>query len=94
MSDYYCTAFSEETLVGFVRVLTDKVMTTWIPEIVVHPMHQRRGVGSALLGRVIKEFGQTAIYVSAFLGTELFFERFAIRARPNKLVAMSRRPGL
>lgn len=91
-STFYSAAFHDKRLIGFVRVLSDRVMVSWIAEIIVSPDWQRKGVGFALLSKVIQEFGHTAIYSAAFRGTEDFFKNFNLKERPGKLVAISRRP--
>lgn len=92
MSDFHAGARYGGKLVGFVRVLSDRVMTTWIAELLVNPEYQQKGIGSALVERVTSEFNHTAIYAMAFVGTEGFFEKFGLKRRANKLVAVSRRP--
>ena len=82
---------TNQRLVGLVRVLSDGYHDTWIPEIVVHPNAQRQGIGGALMAEVIRRYGHTAIYGSAVNGSEMFFNRFGIIARP-RVVTVSRTP--
>jgi len=91
-SSHVAVAYGDDgTLLGWVRALTDG-LNTWLPEIVLHPEHQRQGIGHALMEDVIARFNGTAIYTEALNGTERFFKHFGIVPRPNKLVAVSRAP--
>lgn len=82
-------AFNEEhQLIGFARVLSDRVSISWLAEVVVSPSAQRQGVGSALVKAVREEFRSTAIYTEALKGTEGFFMNCGISPK-DKLVACS-----
>lgn len=89
---FCATAEVSDRTVGLVRAFSDKVAVTWIAEILVHPSTQRQGIGRALVETVLSEFGHTAIYAEALVGTERFFERVGIAPRPKRIVACSRRP--
>lgn len=91
-SSFYTAAIADGELIGFARALSDRMMVTFLAEIVVDPQYQRMGIGSRLLDRLIQELGDTAIYATAFLGTEAFFQSKGIKMRPGKLVAVSRSP--
>jgi GNAT superfamily N-acetyltransferase len=61
-------------LIGCARILTDGYFFGTIPEILVHPQWQRRGIGRALLD-VAWEQSPTGLFVGAQPGNESFFER-------------------
>ena len=88
----FATDAKLDDLVGMVRVFSDDRMVSWIAEICVKPTHQRKGVGSNLLGLVFKRFPHTAIYVSAFTDQQYFFETNGLIAK-SKLVSCSKPPG-
>ena len=54
-SDYVVTARDAEgALVGLARCLTDEVHICVIQDVLVHPDHQRTGVGSVMVGRCLR----------------------------------------
>jgi len=78
-------------LVGFVRAFSDDVGTTYIAEVCVHPDWQRRGIGRALIGRLVRRFSHTAIWTEAFPNALPLFSSWGIAADPA-YVGCSRRP--
>lgn len=48
-SDWVVCAWVGLELVGLARALTDEVSVTYLQDVLVHPDHQRRGIGRALL---------------------------------------------
>jgi len=44
------------TLVGLVRVLSDDLAIAWIQDLLVHPDHQRAGLGRALATAALERF--------------------------------------
>lgn len=77
-------------MIGWVRALSDKVSTTWIPEMVVHPEFQTLGVDGLLLDAAINQFKHTTIYFQAsyteFTERVKFFEDRGIKPMPNMIV--------
>ena len=67
-------ARAEGRLVGSLRILTDGYFFGTIPEILVRPEWQRRGVGRALLAAAW-ERSPTGWYFGAQPGNEAFFEK-------------------
>jgi GNAT superfamily N-acetyltransferase len=61
-------------LVGALRLLTDGYFFGTIPEILVRPEWQRRGIGRALL-EAAWERSPTGLYFGAQPGNEPFFEK-------------------
>ena len=56
-SDAYVTALTEETLIGFGRLLTDYHSIAYINYMVVDPAYQRKGVGQAILEKLLEAAG-------------------------------------
>jgi len=46
-------AYDGERLIGFARALSDGVATAYVGSVMVDPDYRRRGVGRALLGRLM-----------------------------------------
>jgi len=68
------TARAKGELVGTLRVLTDGHFFGTVPEILVRPEWQRRGIGRALLNAAWDR-SPTGLYFGAQPGNEEFFER-------------------
>jgi ribosomal protein S18 acetylase RimI-like enzyme len=81
------TARDEEQLVGCVRILTDGYFFGTIPEILVHPEYQRRGIGRSLMERVWERC-PTGLFFGAQPGNEHFFEKLGYE---RGITAFSRR---
>lgn len=47
------TAWIGDTLVGLARVLTDGASVLYLQDVLVHPEHQRRGIGRALVEELL-----------------------------------------
>ncbi len=46
----------QATLIGLVRTISDGVTICYVQDLLVHPDHQRTGIGRALLDRVLHEY--------------------------------------
>lgn len=64
-----------EEVVGCVRVYSDDLLMTFIPDIFVDPKTQGKGIGSLLLEKVKEKYGHTTIFFGAQPGNEKFFEK-------------------
>lgn len=77
-------------LIGWIRVLSDDVSTSWIPEMVVHPEYSQLGVDSMLLDVVIKKYGHTTVYFQTFhtdfTERAQFYSEKGIKPMPNLIV--------
>ncbi|MEM8524643.1 MAG: GNAT family N-acetyltransferase [Bacteroidota bacterium] len=53
-----CTigAFREEQLIGLIRIVGDGYTIIYIQDILVHPNHQRNGVGQELMKRALNKY--------------------------------------
>jgi GNAT superfamily N-acetyltransferase len=52
-TSYIFSVRDGDTLVGFARVLTDKVYRATLWDVIVHPERQGRGIGEALLKAIV-----------------------------------------
>jgi GNAT superfamily N-acetyltransferase len=57
-SSHVVLAWDEDRLVGFVTALSDGVLMAYLPLLEVLPDHQGRGIGTALVDRVLGEIGE------------------------------------
>jgi GNAT superfamily N-acetyltransferase len=75
------------TLIGFAKILTDRVLYTTVAEILIHPDHRRQGVGRKIMQQVECDWGHTPIFLAAFEHNREFFEACGYTVRPTMLVA-------
>jgi GNAT superfamily N-acetyltransferase len=87
----YFAETGEGRLVGVVRAFSDDLTASYVAEICVHPDWQRRGVGRALVKRVVARFSHTAIWTEAFPDAVRMFESCGIAPDPE-FVGCSRAP--
>ena len=85
-------AWDGARLVGAVRVLTDGYFIATIPEILVDPDYQRRGIGRELMARALAHAPRGRLFFGAQPQSVAFFERLGCRRGPVGFVAA--RPGM
>ena len=88
---YTLSAYDEGQLVGFGRVLCDGVMHAMIFDLIVCPTHQRRGIGSEILTRLIavcREQGICDVQLFAAYGMRTFYEKHDFALRPDDAPGM------
>lgn len=85
-ADHVVLARHGERLVGFVTALTDGVLTAYLPLLEVLPDHQRSGIGTELVRRVLAEVGDLyGVDVCCDDDVVPYYERFGFR-RVNGMV--------
>jgi ribosomal protein S18 acetylase RimI-like enzyme len=52
-TDFHFSAWDRDKLVGFARVLTDRIYRATLWDVVVHPDYQKKGVGEALMSAIL-----------------------------------------
>ena len=52
-TDYHFSAWDGQVLIGFARILTDRVYRATLWDVVIHPDYQNRGVGEGLMNAVL-----------------------------------------
>ena len=85
------TAWDGELLVGCVRVLTDGYFFGTIPEILVDPAYQRKGVGRRLM-ELAWEQSPTSLFFGVQAGNEDFFEKMGFERSLTAYVRRKPRP--
>jgi GNAT superfamily N-acetyltransferase len=75
-------AWDSARLVGAVRVLSDGYLFSTVPEILVDPTYQRRGIGRALMMRALDVAPRGALFFGAQLQSIGFFERIGCTRGP------------
>ena len=73
---YKCFVFAGERLVGAGRALADGLDCAYLADVAVVPEHQGRGLGKAIIGRLVQlATGHKKIILYANPGTEGFYSR-------------------
>ena len=62
-------------LIGCARALSDNLLFTTIPDIFVRPEHQRKGLGTLMMKKIIERYTHTKIFFGAQPGLEKFYEK-------------------
>ena len=75
-------AWSKGRLVGAVRILSDGYLFNTIPEVMVDPEFQRRGIGRALMHRALDVAPGGRVFFGAQPGNEPFFEQIGFTRGP------------
>jgi len=94
-SDYAVCVEIDGHSVGIGRVIGDGGLHYYLTDIVVMPQHQRRGIGSRIVGALTRfvesvPFENTWLGVFAADGTAEFYARFGYRAQRATGPAMFR----
>jgi GNAT superfamily N-acetyltransferase len=90
-SQFVVSAYADEQLVGFGRVLTDGVLHGMIYDLIVHPIYQRQGIGTEILRRLVQwcqaaHLGDIQLFCAR--GKRAFYERHGFVARPDEAPGM------
>jgi ribosomal protein S18 acetylase RimI-like enzyme len=95
-TDYHFSAWDGERLVGFGRVLTDRIYRATLWDVVVHPDYQGRGIGEEVMNRILSHPVLSRVE-KIWLNTKDkfgFYEKFGfvrsdqgmVRLRPHQVV--------
>jgi ribosomal protein S18 acetylase RimI-like enzyme len=80
-------AWDGDRLVGSIRLLTDGYFFATIPEILVDPTYQRRGIGRRLMERALDHSPRGKVAFAAQPQSVGFFERIGCRRALTSFVA-------
>ena len=90
------SAYEEDRLVGFGRVVSDGTLHAMIYDVIVDPEFQDRGIGSQVLERLVKkcrEVNIRDIQLFAARGKTAFYEKRGFIPRPTDAPGMEWRSG-
>lgn len=89
------SAYDGERLVGTGRVIGDGILHGLIVDVIVDPKCQHRGIGSAIVARLVEQCRSHAVmYVQLFCahGKRPFYERLGFVAREGEAPGMELAP--
>ena len=82
---YTLSAYDGDRLIGFGRLVCDGTMHAMIFDLIVHPSHQKQGIGSTILDKLTqtcREAGIHDVQLFSATGRAAFYERHGFVARP------------
>ena len=88
------SVWDRDLLVGFARVLSDKVFRATIWDVIVHPDYQKQGVGSMILERILSHPSLKSVD-RFWLNTKhpSFYEKFGFVRSSEGMVLQRKHPG-
>jgi len=92
---YVLSAYENDRLVGFGRIISDGVLYALICDLIVNPTCQGQGIGSALLAKLIEHCrskGIRVIWLFAAKGKGSFYKKFGFDKRPTDAPGMQMVP--
>ncbi len=94
-TDYLFSVWEGKTLVGFARVLTDKVYRATLWDVIVHPKKQGQGVGESLMKAILSHpvLSQVQIFWLNTRDKQSFYERFGFVRSDQGMVRDVKNPG-
>lgn len=91
-SRFVCFVYAGHVLVGAGRALADGLDCAYIADVAVHPAHQGRGLGKAIIRKLVAAAGEhKKIILYANPGTEAFYGELGF-LRMNTAMAIWRDP--
>ncbi|PHR59726.1 MAG: GNAT family N-acetyltransferase [Robiginitomaculum sp.] len=84
----FVSAYTQDALIGFGRVIGDGALNYYIQDLIVVEAYQGQGVGKTILGRLLESIDENAqsgasIGLMAAVGREAFYIQFGFEKRPN-----------
>ena len=90
-SSYCISAYNNEKLVGFGRMLSDGIAHAVIFDVIILPEFQRSGIGSKIMEKLLEECrGNKIRDIQLFCadGNIEFYKKFGFKARPENCPGM------
>lgn len=89
------SAYHENELVGFGRVVSDGVIYAAIYDVIVHPGHMGKGIGTKIVKKLLDKcvsHNIRSIHLFAAEGTEPFYSNLGFVRRPKNAPGMKYYP--
>ena len=81
-SDFHIAVYDDGRLIGYIDCVSNGVTDAYIQDLMVHPDHQGKGVGTELMNRMITRLKEQRIFMISVIYDEAlkaFYERFGFR---------------
>jgi GNAT superfamily N-acetyltransferase len=93
-SRFTCFVYAAGRLIGAGRALADGLDCSYIADVAVHPDHQGRGLGRAIVEQLIElSRGHRKIVLYANPGTEPFYDKIGFLPMPTAMAIFRDRQG-
>lgn len=89
-----CSAYCDDQLVGFGRIISDGMLHAFLTEMIVRPDFKRQGIGGGIVTRLLQRCADAGINdVQLFCaeGARPFYERYGFESRPEAAPGMQYR---
>lgn len=73
------TCWNGEDLVGFGTIVSDGEMYSSIYDVVIDPEFQKKGIGRAIIEKLIETAPDTCIHLTSTFGNEEFYQRVGFK---------------
>ena len=78
-----------ENVIGTARIVGDKSTCFYIQDVIVHPEHQRKGIGCSMMKKIMNYMDENAcngavVGLMSAKGKEQFYQKFGFWIRPNE----------
>lgn len=88
---YQIAAVLNGQTIGMARVISDGGYIAFIADVIVHPEHQRKGIGRVMLQQILshlksnlKPGERIGVHLMAAKGKEVFYRELGFGERPNE----------
>ena len=85
---YSVSVYENDKIIGFGRLIGDTICFMYIHDVIVHPEHQSKKIGTLIMNKLIekielikKENPYLRVYLGASKGKEGFYEKFGFITR-------------
>lgn len=78
-SYYHIAVYEKEVLIGYIDCVSNGVTDAYIQDLMIHPAYQGRGIGTALMKKMIDDLKEKHIYMISVVFEEKlkpFYEKF------------------
>ena len=82
------SAWSDNRLIGVVRVLSDQIIRSVVHDLIVDPEFQGRGIGRGLIRRCMEKFPDTEWLIQTTADVMEFYERLGFKRYPKEVLSI------
>ena len=92
-STFGVCVYMDEQIIGFARVVSDGAIYFFIKDMIIHPDHQRKGIGTKIMNTIIQIFneryeGKGMVFLFAAKGKAPFYKKFGFEIRDDDAPGM------
>ena len=79
LSYFHIAVYDDDTLIGYIDTVSNRVTDAYIQDLMVHPSYQGKGIGTALMNQAMSYVKKQKIYMISVVFEEKllpFYQRF------------------